>query len=543
LFSYFSEHIDKDPNRAYLASKIKIDDFTVYTPDLLQRCVYDCFINLKLYRFFKKYLDNPSFKDALKTEHFAAKFTQELHDNGFALDIKSTENLYQRLIDRLEKLDAELKTDFPPSRQLRAEIVAREVKSGAVHASDFRRLIDAGYSELDIVPNRTYQIWETVEFNPASSKQVIDRLWDAGWKPTEKTKGHKELLKQAKLSPEDLARLERFKRYGWTLSEENLLTLPSSAPASIQRLVERMMLASKVATLRQWLEAVKWTDGVPRVHGTFNAIGAWTHRGSHTNPNMGNIPKVQDRKNPSPIEELADNIAKEMRSQWIAPPGRVLIGVDADGIQMRIFAHYAQSPILVEALINGKKENKTDIHSLHQRALGEACKGRDPAKTFIYAWLLGAGIHKVAEILDCSLGQARQAVEQFLEFYPALKDLKKTQIPADAKRGYFLGLDKRPVICDNMHLMLAGYLQNGEAVIMKRAAREWTARLQQEKLPYKVVNWVHDEWVTEVPDDHDLANYIADIQIEALVRQGLELELRCPLAGTKKIGNTWYEVH
>src|SRR5690606_29196219 len=150
---------------------------------------------------------------------------------------------------------------------------------------------------------------------------------------------------------------------------------------------------------------------------------------------------------------------------------------------MRIFAHLVEDEELINALIRGRKEDKTDIHSLHQRKLGEACRSRDDAKTFIYAWLLGAGIAKVAEILQCDSTTARRSVDNFISSYPKLKDLKRTQIPADARRGYFIGLDGRKVICDSEHLMLAGYLQNGEAIIMKGACIEWQNELRRQGIP------------------------------------------------------------
>src|SRR5690606_27859221 len=126
-------------------------------------------------------------------------------------------------------------------------------------------------------------------------------------------------------------------------------------------------------------------------------------------------------------------------SLWRARPGHRLIGTDADGLQMRIFAHYVNDEELINALIRGSKEDKTDIHSVHERKLGQPCKSRDAAKTFIYAWLLGAGLGKVSEILECSMAEARSAVESFIKSYPLLSWLKKEQIPADASRGYFVG--------------------------------------------------------------------------------------------------------
>ena len=76
----------------------------------------------------------------------------------------------------------------------------------------------------------------------------------------------------------------------------------------------------------------------------------------------------------------------------------------------------------------------------------------------------------------------KEAVSSFILRYPGLKYLKDVVIPKDAKRGYFEGFDGRYVKCDSEHLMLAGYLQNGESVIMKRANVLWRNKLIKENI-------------------------------------------------------------
>ena len=317
---------------------------------------------------------------------------------------------------------------------------------------------------------------------------------------------------------------------------ENLRLAISSRKAA-QKLVERLLLASRRSTLQTWITAFREPSG--RIHGNFNHIGAWTQRMSHSDPNMANVPSGE-----TPY-------AHEMRSLWTVPKGRLLVGVDADGIQLRILAHYMNDPVFTEALVRGDKEAGTDAHTLNQNALGRnICRTRDDAKTFIYAWLLGAGIGKIAQILGCSYEEAKVACENFLESYPGLYTLKNKVIPKDAQKGYFKGLDKRLVLCDNEHLMLAGYLQCGESIVMKKANVLWRHKLDKERIPYWQVNYVHDEWQTETIDDFELAKYIAEVQADAIREVGEELKLNCPLAGSiinsskqLSIGLTWNETH
>jgi DNA polymerase I-like protein with 3'-5' exonuclease and polymerase domains len=344
------------------------------------------------------------------------------------------------------------------------------------------------------------------------------------------------------------ARLEDFTTYGWMTDEENLHTLPPDAPQAAQKLARFLILSNRVSTLTSWMEACDPND--TRIHGSFNHIGAWTQRMSHDRPNMGNVPKF-DAKQP-----LKTPYSDRMRSLWQAGEGRYLVGVDAESIQLRVLAHYINDKQFTFSLTKGRKEDGTDPHSLNQKALGPICRSRDDAKTFIYAWLLGAGIAKVAAILGCTKEQAIEANENFLNFYPGLKLLRETIIPEDAARGYFQGFDGRYVriwgsdIDLRRHLALGGYLQNGESTVMKRAVQIWYPKLEREKVPFWWVNFVHDEWQTETIRDMEVAKYVATVQADAIRQVGADLGLNCPMAGSVlnahgklAIGDNWMETH
>ena len=97
--------------------------------------------------------------------------------------------------------------------------------------------------------------------------------------------------------------------------------------------------------------------------------------------------------------------------------------------------------------------------------------------------------------------------------------------------------------------MLAGYLQNGEAIIMKGAAEEWQRELDRLGIWYKLRTWPHDEWQTEIEDDDSTAEVVSRIQIQAIRNQAERLGLNCPLEGTTSIHNgfiggyNWAETH
>jgi DNA polymerase-1 len=335
-------------------------------------------------------------------------------------------------------------------------------------------------------------------------------------------------------------KLENYKRYGWKTSEKNLETLPPSAPQAAKDLAKWLTLDGRKKSLVEWLGCVR-DDG--RIHGKFWPIGAWSGRMSHTSPNQANIFSPFHGDPRTPVEEVKAKYDYTLRDLWTVEEGNWLVGTDAEGIQLRILAHYMKSPEYVKAIVEGSKEDETDIHNVNKRALGPICRSRDDAKTFIYAFLLGASIPKVAEILKCNNKQAGEAVTNFLRALPCLKKLKDHKIPVDASRGFFIGLDGRKVVCDSEHLMLAGYLQNGEAVIMKHANVLWRKELRKTGIQFKQVDFVHDEWQTEVIGTKEEAEEVGRIQRWAIEQTGKDLGLFCPLAGSSDIGKSWSQTH
>lgn len=546
-----------------------ITDWETYDPRMLERCVSDVELNYILYKRFEKYIQSPRWQAALRTEHFVASLCRTLHDNGFAFDLEGAKALHDEIKVEVDKLNEEMKAAFGLRVIPGKEVTPVLTKHGSVSRANLR------FAGDDLTPYYAGASFTRIsyeEFNAASHLQRLRVLWEAGWEPINKTKTHyqtektlTQIKRKRKKSSADFEEMKRLAELlgeygksgygysGWTTDEENLSTLPASAPEACHRLARFLLLNNRLSTLNSWIEACH-EDG--RIHGSFNNIGAWTQRMSHDKPNMGNIPKF-DTKQPHKTP-----YSDRMRSLWTAGRDRYLVGVDAESIQLRIFGHYINDQEFIQSLLKGDKATGTDPHSVNQRALGVPCKSRDDAKTFIYAWLLGAGIARVAGILGCSRDEAEIAVNNFIKAYPGLQYLKEDVIPYDAERGYFEGFDGRFVfirgddVDHRRHYCLGGYLQNGEKLIMARAAELWVPRLEKEKVPFWPVNFVHDEFQIETVRDMDTAIYVASTVADAIRQAGESLDLRCPMAGSFQsdhgtlvngqklaIGDNWYVTH
>jgi DNA polymerase I len=102
---------------------------------------------------------------------------------------------------------------------------------------------------------------------------------------------------------------------------------------------------------------------------------------------------------------------------------------------------------------------------------------------------------------------------------------------------------------ERKHLAMSGYLQNGEAIVMKMATLRWWDEVKE--LGGSLVNFVHDEWQTEAPNNIQICMQIAQIQANSLREVGKELGLKCPLAGSfynedhkdYTIGTNWLATH
>jgi DNA polymerase I-like protein with 3'-5' exonuclease and polymerase domains len=475
------------------------------------RCLQDVEINRRLYEKYRKYAESPLWQSALKIELSTADFCSELHNNGFRFDIESATKILKGWQSELSSLEVQFQKDFPPKFRAVREIRPTLTKSGKLHSKDFR------WADPADLPKYTagcpFTLIEPDIFSPASKLKVIERLWEHGWVPYNKTKGA-QAYSRIRPKDRDPDKERHFARYGWTLDEQNLQTLPKSAPRSAQSLVRWLLLTGLCNQIEGFIN--NYNPETHKIHAEFTALGAWTHRATHSKPNMANVSKEPD-----------------IRRCFTAEPGEVLVGCDAVGIQLRLLGHFMDDPEFIKAVCSG------DVHTMNWDRLRPACTTRDDAKTFIYAFVLGATAPKVATIFKCDRKTASRAIDTFIEAYPGLKRLKTEVIPQDARRGWFHGLDGRVIRQSEERLILAGYLQGGEKVVM--ALGRMLAKPKLKGVPHRYVNWVHDEFQISTPPE--FAEFVGRTQAEAIAEAGRVLGLKAPMAGDFKIGKNWYETH
>lgn len=478
--------------------KGEFNDWSQYSEEMKEYCKQDVKVTELVYQELLK--EGTKFsQSSINLEHQIHAIMCEQEVNGFELDTDLAEEIYTTCLAETNRIEADIKEFMVPIAVPVKEVVLKHTKDGSIFAN---QLLEG----CNVWGDYTKIMWE--EFNLASPTQINKRLDKLGWKPTVKTKSGK----------------------SYKICPENLVTIPDTAPQAVKGLKKWKVLETRWKLASEWLQGSQ-VDG--RVHGRVITPGAVTHRAAHCGPNMANIPSVPHGKD-GILWKMDGLYAAECRQAFKVPEGKLLVGTDAAGIQLRVLAHYMNDPVYTEQVIDG------DIHTFNMNALGKFCKDRPTAKTFIFAFLLGAGVGKIAEILGCNAAQANKSMQNFYEALPTLKRLKSEASRA-ASMGWMKGLDGRILPIGSEHLALSVYLQGGETVIMRLANLFWQRQAKKEGINFKQCAWVHDEWQTEV-DEHQ-AHRLGEIQVQSIVDAGKFFKLNCPMDGEAKIGKNWLETH
>ena len=379
------------------------------------------------------------------------------------------------------------KLDLPKAMGLLTSLKGRMASIEEDLQSVFRPIITERYSE-----KTGKRLKDNVEvFNPGSRQQIARRLQELGWKP------------------------EKFTEKGQVIVDETVLEGVNIPEARL--IAEYLLIQKRVAQVESWLESVS-EDG--RVHGKVITNGAVTGRMTHQSPNMAQVPSSS-----SPY-------GHECRDVWTVQEGYKLVGADASGLELRMLAHYMRDQDYVREVCEG------DIHTKNQKAAG--LETRPQAKTFIYAFLYGAGPAKIGSIVGGGAKEGYRLIQSFLDNTPALKKLRE-KVESLAESGKLPGLDGRQLCIRSAHAALNTLLQGAGAIVMKQALIILHRKITANKLDAHFVANVHDEWQIEVREDH--AEKVGKLAVQAIKEAGEHFKLRCPLDGEYKIGDTWAQTH
>jgi len=462
-------------------------DWSQYSSDMRKYCQRDVELTVRVLAALERELEGFS-ERSIDLEHRVAHIVQDQMNNGWLLDQEKVFLLLAELKEKKYELEEEVRQVFRPHYKVVKEITPKIKQDGKMSIVGLKFL---GEDALEVVGGSFTRV-DYTEFNLGSRRQIGEYLQRFGWVPS------------------------KFTPTGQPEVSELILKDVKGIPEATL-IADYLTVVKRIAMAQSWLDFVQ-DDG--RVHGEVNSNGCITSRMSHYNPNMGQVTSG------------TKIYGKEMRGCWIVPKGYKLVGMDASGLELRMLAHYMNDPDYTREVTDG------DVHTANQRAAG--LKDRDTAKTFIYAFLYGAGDAKIGSIVGGTAADGKSLKAKFLRNTPALADLRD-RVSRAAKRGWLRGLDGRRIAIRSPHAALNTLLQGAGAIVMKQALVNLDRMARGQHLDFMFVGNIHDEIQTEVLEAQ--AVQFGKVSVFAMAKAGLDFKLNVPLVGQYKIGNSWQETH
>jgi hypothetical protein len=486
------------------------EPFAVWRPEMQTYCEGDTATTKALVLHIQK---SGISAEAVDTELRLRWYLLRQEANGWPFDLDKALALQGTLVEKREVLAKQLAAFFPPW------VRSLGMFTPKVNSKKF------GY-----VKGVPIEKTKVIEFNPSSTAHIAERLITLyGWKPTAFTPTGLPQVDEKALKP---------------------LTFPP-----IPTLLEYLLIEKRLEQLSEgkqgWLRHAR-TDpstGLLHIYGGVKQSGTITHRASHVNPNLGQVPKV------------GKPYGEECRAMFYVPKGWVQLGADASGLEARIIAHFVSK---YDGGAYGKLILEGDIHTANMRAFygAEKIDGctpeerktlRDRAKTAYYAWLYGCGDEKMGATLFPDANPStwpalgKKAIAGMLKNAPGLQYLIDAVGAAATEKGYLKSLDGRRVYVRSAHAALNTLIQTAGAIICKKWIVNYDTILVERfgqqgwNGQWAALGWIHDE--VQLAVRPEIVEEVKTILVQEIEKLTTHYAFRCPLTGEAKVGGNWKETH
>ena len=466
-------------------SKGDYTDWTHYTDEMLEYCIRDVEITTQLYKRLEGSVrDN---RDALELEYKIKEYCSEQERYGWYFNERKAYQVLQDVTDELRKAEEEVHSVFKPLPVWKraTELKSRFKRDGT------RTLAYTKQVKLQCHTNDAgeYGYYAYPQLNLGSRQQVARHLMHYGWKPTVFTETLKPKVDESVLEDVDIPEAKVIGRY--------------------------LMLQKRKSQLDSWLDC--FNIDTHSIHARVHTIGTVTNRMSSSNPNLQQVTAGNKE------------FGSDMRSLFTVHPGKVLVGADLSGLELRCLAHYMNDPEYTNEILTG------DIHTKNQESAGLGT--RNEAKRFIYAYLYGGGDKLIGKIVGGGKKEGKEIKKAFLDNTPSLAELRE-RVEKASHKGYLKAIDGRKIKVRSPHSALNFLLQSAGSIIAKRA---WVIFHENCELPYHQLGVIHDEIQIECAPEH--AESIGEQVVSAMRDTTVYYNLRCPINGEYKIGDSWKDTH
>ncbi|HHY19201.1 MAG TPA: DNA polymerase I [Firmicutes bacterium] len=274
-----------------------------------------------------------------------------------------------------------------------------------------------------------------------------------------------------------------------------------------------------------------------RIHTSFNQLVTATGRLSSSNPNLQNIPVRTDE-------------GAKIRRCFIPEEGYLLLSADYSQIELRILAHVAKDPDLIETFKRGE--------DIHRRTAAEVLgipiervteEQRSSAKAVNFGIIYGISGYGLSQSTNLTRKEAEDYIEKYLNRYPKVKEYMDNIVKKARKQGYITTLlGRRRYLPDinsgnyvkrslSERMALNTPIQGTAADIIKIAMINVDKELTKENFHARMLLQVHDELVFEVPEDEleETSRLVKKVLSEAY-------ELETNLIAQLQVGKNWLEM-
>jgi DNA polymerase-1 len=274
-----------------------------------------------------------------------------------------------------------------------------------------------------------------------------------------------------------------------------------------------------------------------RVHTSFNQTGAATGRLSSSDPNLQNIP-------------IRTDTGKRVRRAFMAREGSMLLSADYSQIELRVLAHMAQDPTLMEAFLKGEDPHAVTAAEVLGIPFEEVTsEHRRVAKMVNYGVLYGMSDYGLAERTGLPSAEASGFIKRYFERFGTVKAFQDHVITQAEDLGYAETLLGRrryfPEIRSHLFAVrqaairqtINAPIQGSASDIVKIAMIRVAEYLRRDAPEVRMLLQVHDELLLEGPEDElrRIAEPLTEIMVGAL-------DMKARLHVDLKLGRNWQDM-
>jgi DNA polymerase-1 len=272
-----------------------------------------------------------------------------------------------------------------------------------------------------------------------------------------------------------------------------------------------------------------------RIHTHFRQTVTVTGRLSSTDPNLQNIPTRTE-------------VGRGIRTLFVPGKGYDwLMSCDYSQIELRILAHVAQDPLMLESFRKNQDvhaRTASEVFGVPLEMVSHEMRSR--AKAVNFGIVYGISDFGLAVQLGCSRKEAGEFIENYLVRYKGVKEYMERMKSLARSQGYvstLLGRRRYLPDINNRNFNLRSFaertaintpIQGTAADIMKLAMLRVDAALRQSGLSSRVLLQVHDELVLEVKEAEREAT--AEL-VQTEMQNAFKLDV--PLLAEVNYGKDW----